>query len=422
MPEYLILLLMVGVFILLAVLFKLPMGVSIALSALAGALAGGEGIALRHLIEGAFGFFDLILIIASAMLFMKVLQESGILDSLVAVILKTFYRNRVPLLLTVMLFLMFPGMITGSSLAAVLSTGPLIAPVLMKLGLPRLKTAAFVALGAILGMIAPPVNILVMIMGGGVDMPYVGLTLPLLVIVVPLAVIIALGLGLKDIKSISADEMKALLPISFSQKYGLRLYLPLLIVLALMIIQNIHVAFIPDLGLPAIFFIGSLAGLVCGRRFNFLKTTQKAVEEAMPILSILAGVGMFIQIMTLTGARGWAVLTFLSLPPVLLYASIGLSMPLFGGVSAFGSASILGVPFLLALIDKNALITSSALSAIVGIGDLMPPAAMAARFSAQVVGEKSFFRVLRYCLVPAMLILAMGIGVLLAAPWLDKIM
>jgi TRAP-type C4-dicarboxylate transport system permease large subunit len=422
MPEYLILLLMVGVFILLAVLFKLPMGVSIALSALAGALAGGEGIALRHLIEGAFGFFDLILIIASAMLFMKVLQESGILDSLVAVILKTFYRNRVPLLLTVMLFLMFPGMITGSSLAAVLSTGPLIAPVLMKLGLPRLKTAAFVALGAILGMIAPPVNILVMIMGGGVDMPYVGLTLPLLVIVVPLAVIIALGLGLKDIKSISADEMKALLPISFSQKYGLRLYLPLLIVLALMIIQNIHLAFIPDLGLPAIFFIGSLAGLVCGRRFNFLKATQKAVEEAMPILSILAGVGMFIQIMTLTGARGWAVLTFLSLPPVLLYASIGLSMPLFGGVSAFGSASILGVPFLLALIDKNALITSSALSAIVGIGDLMPPAAMAARFSAQVVGEKSFFRVLRYCLVPAMLILAMGIGVLLAAPWLDKIM
>ena len=422
MPEYLILLLMVGVFILLAVLFKLPMGVSIALSAMAGALAGGEGIALRHLIEGAFGFFDLILIIASAMLFMKVLQESGILDSLVAVILKTFYRNRVPLLLTVMLFLMFPGMITGSSLAAVLSTGPLIAPVLMKLGLPRLKTAAFVALGAILGMIAPPVNILVMIMGGGVDMPYVGLTLPLLVIVVPLAVIIALQLGLKDIKSISADEMKALLPISFSQKYGLRLYLPLLIVLALMIIQNIHVAFLPDLGLPAIFFIGSLAGLVCGRRFNFLKATQKAVEEAMPILSILAGVGMFIQIMTLTGARGWAVLTFLSLPPVLLYASIGLSMPLFGGVSAFGSASILGVPFLLALIDKNALITSSALSAIVGIGDLMPPAAMAARFSAQVVGEKSFFRVLRYCLVPAMLILAMGIGVLLAAPWLDKIM
>jgi GntP family gluconate:H+ symporter len=46
---------------------------------------------------------------------------------------------------------------------------------------------------------------------------------------------------------------------------------------------------------------------------------------------------------------------------------------------------------------------------------------MAARFSSQVVGEKNFFRVLRHCLIPALLILAMGIGVLLLAPLLDRI-
>jgi GntP family gluconate:H+ symporter len=422
MAEPIILLLMVGVFIVLAVLLKIPLGVSMALAALAGALAGGEGFALRHLVEGAFGFFDIILIIASAMIFMKVLRESGILDSLVALILKTFYKNKVVLLLTVMLLLMFPGMITGSSLAAVLSTGPLIAPVLMRLGLSRVKTAAFVALGAILGMIAPPVNILVMIMGGGVDMPYSGLTAPLLLIAIPPAVFIALGLGLKDLKTMDAAEIKAFLPPAPSKAYGFRLYLPLLLVLVLMILQNLRVAFAADLGLPAIFFIGSLSGLFCGRRFNFLKATQGALSEAMPILSILVGVGMFIQVMTLTGARGWAVMTFLSLPPLWLYAGIGISMPLFGGVSAYGSASVLGVPFLLALIDKNALITASALSAIVGIGDLMPPAAMAARFSAQVVGEKSFVRVLRACLIPALLILAWGLAVLLLTPWLDKVM
>jgi GntP family gluconate:H+ symporter len=421
MPDFLILLLMVAVFVLLATVFKLPMGISLALSALAGSLAGGEGIALRHLVEGASGFFDIILIIASAMIFMKVLQDSGILDSLVAAILKAFYKNKILLLLTVMLLIMFPGMITGSSLAAVLSTGPLIAPVLIKLGLPRLKAAAFIAVGAILGMIAPPVNILVMIMGGGVDMPYVGLTLPLLIITVPLAVIIALWLGYKDLRIVGQAEMESLLPASLWDKYGFRLYLPLLVVLILMILQNVHIGPIPDIGLPGIFFVGSLTGLFCGRPFNFFKATQKAVEEAMPILSILAGVGMFIQVMTLTGGRGWAVMTFLALPPVLLYLGIAVSMPLFGGVSAFGSASVLGVPFLLALIEKNALITSSALSAIVGIGDLMPPAAMAARFSAQVIGERNFFRVLRYCLVPAFLILAMGIGVLLLAPLLDRI-
>jgi len=114
-------------------------------------------------------------------------------------------------------------------------------------------------------------------------------------------------------------------------------------------------------------------------------------------------------------------MSFLSLPPFLLYAGIASSLPLFGGISAFGSASILGVPFILALINKNALITSSALSAIVGIGDLMPPAAMAVRFSAQVVGERNFLRVLRYSLVPGLFVLAMGIGVLLLAPLLDKI-
>ena len=131
---------------------------------------------------------------------------------------------------------------------------------------------------------------------------------------------------------------------------------------------------------------------------------------------------MFIQVMTLTGARGWLVTSILSLPAALLYFGMALSLPLFGGVSTFGSASILGVPFILALIDKNALLSSSALSAIAGLGDLVPPAAISIRFSAQVVGEREIFKVLRYCLVPALFQLALGIGLLLAAPILDKIM
>jgi TRAP-type C4-dicarboxylate transport system permease large subunit len=418
-PEYLIFLLMVAVFMVMVMALKLPMGVSLALSALAGSLAGGEGIGLRHLIEGSFGFFDIILIIVTAMIFMKVLEASGILDTLAAIIIKAFYRKKLLLLLTLMLFIMFPGMITGSSLAAVLSMGPLIAPVLMKLGLPPLKTAAFVAMGGILGMIAPPVNVLVMIMGGGVDMPYVGLTLPLLLVSMPPAIIISLWLGWRDIRVIDEREMRSLLPRSLWPRYGFRLFIPLLVVLALMVIQSVHVGPIPDIGIPATFMAGSLLGILCGKPFNFLKATEGAVSEALPILSILAGVGMFIQVMTLTGARGWAVISFLSLPPVLLYLGIAVSMPLFGGVSAFGSASILGVPFILALINKNALITSSALSAIVGIGDLMPPAAMAARFSSQVVGERNFFKVLRYVVVPALIILAMGLAVLLLANWID---
>jgi GntP family gluconate:H+ symporter len=420
LPEYAIFFLMVAVFVLAAAVLKLPIGICLMAAALAGALAGGEGVPLRHLVEGSFGFFDVILIILTAVLFMKVLQASGALDSLAAVLLRAFYRRKALLLLTSTLLVMFPGMITGSSTASVLTSGPLVAPVLMKLGLPRLKTGAFIAMAAVLGMIAPPINILVMIMGGGVDMPYVGVTVPLLIIVVPLAIVIPLWIGRRDIKVIGFEELKSILPPSVFSRYGLRLYLPLALVVGLMLGERLLVKVMPDPGIPGIFLAGSLLGAVCGRPFNFWKTTRKAVEEAMPILTILAGVGMFIQVMTLTGARGWIVMTFLSLPSVLLYPAIALGMPVFGGISAFGASSILGVPFILALISKNALFTSTALSAIVGLGDLIPPAALAGRFAGQVVGEKNFLRILRYCLVPALFVMAVGIGVLLGASFLDR--
>ncbi len=421
MSEALIFLSMVAIFALLAMAVKLPIGVSLAFAALGGSLIAGEGISLRHLVEGSFGYFDTILIIATAMIFMKSLKASGSLDTITSLLLRTFYRRKFSLLLTVMVLIMFPGMVTGSSTTAVLSTGALVAPVLMKLGLPKVKTAALIAMGSILGMIAPPVNILVMIMGGGVDMPYVGFTIPLLIIVVPLAVIISLWLGFKDIKVVEYEEMRSILPKSYSKEYGFRIYLPLIVVLILMFGQSIFPEVMPDIGIPAIFLFGSLVTLFCGKRFNFFRITQKATEEAMPILCILAGVGMFIQIMTLTGARGWVVISFLSLPALLLYLGIATSMPLFGAVSAFGSASILGVPFILALIDKNAILTAAALSAVAGLGDLMPPTALAGIFAAQVVGEPNYFRVLRYCLIPALFELAMGVGVLLATPLLDKI-
>jgi len=420
MSEFLIFLFMVGVFVALAMAARFPIGIALALAALAGSLAAGEGLGLRHLIEGSFGYFDVILIILTATLFIKVLEAAGILDTVAASLLKTFYQSRVLLLFVVMLILMFPGMLTGSSTAAILSSGPLIAPVMMKLGLPRLKTGALIAMGGILGMIAPPVNILVMIMGGGVDMPYVGVTLPLLLMVIPLAAVIPLVIAHKDVRVIERKEMEAILPPSLPSQYRLRLYLPFLVLAGLMAAPGITAGKFPDLGIPGIFITASLSGVFCGRRINILKVTQRAVEEALPILAILVGVGMFLQVMTLTGARGWTVMSILSLPSILLYLGIALSLPAFGGVSTFGSASILGIPFILALINKNALLTSAALSTIAALGDLVPPAAISGRFAAQVVGEKNFFRVVRYCIMPALLLMAAGIAVLLLAPLLDK--
>ena len=61
-------------------------------------------------------------------------------------------------------------------------------------------------------------------------------------------------------------------------------------------------------------------------------------------------------------------------------------------------------------------------SALAGLGDLVPPAAMAARFSAQTAGEKSLAPTLRACAVPALALFAWSLAVLLASPVLERIL
>jgi len=127
------------------------------------------------------------------------------------------------------------------------------------------------------------------------------------------------------------------------------------------------------------------------------------------------GVGMFIQIMTLVGVQGFIVVSVLALPAWLMYLGMATSIPLFGAVSAFGAASVLGVPFLLALLGRNEIMVGSALSLLAGLGDLMPPTALAGIFAAQVVGEENYFKVLKHCIVPAVVTAVWAIVVIMNA-------
>jgi hypothetical protein len=110
--------------------------------------------------------------------------------------------------------------------------------------------------------------------------------------------------------------------------------------------------------------------------------------------------------MTLTGVRGLIVNTSISLPGAWLYVAIAVTMPLFGAISSFGSASVLGVPFTLAMISGNAVLIVAALSLVAGVGDMMPPTALAGIFAAQVVGEPNYTKVLKKCIIPIIILLA----------------
>jgi len=417
LPEGLFTLAMVGSFVFGAFALKLPIAIALGAAAAVGALAAGEGFPLRHFVEGTFGYLDTILIIATAMIFMKSVQKTGLLESLAAWVIRSFRKNPLMLSLGLMVIIMVPGMITGSSTAAVLTTGALVAPVLIKLGVPVVKTAAAIAMGAIYGMIAPPVNVPAMIIGGGIDMPYVGFAGPLLVCTVPLAIFSALVLVYPYLKKGAGDELALEEELKRMEQapLSIRLILPVIVLAVLMTGEQFLPDIWPALGMPVNFLLAALSALLTGRKLNFLEASREAVNDAIPVLGILMGVGMFIQIMTLVGVQGFIVVSVLALPAWLMYLGMATSIPLFGAVSAFGAASVLGVPFLLALLGRNEIMVGSALSLLAGLGDLMPPTALAGIFAAQVVGEENYFKVLKYCVIPGVVTAVWAIVVILNA-------
>jgi len=395
-----------------AFLLKIPIGLAMAVGALAGIVVGGKVFPLddaaRHIVEGMFAYFDPILIIASAMIFMFAVEKNGLLKVLSYWTIRLFHRVPMVLLAAITLVIMLPGMLTGSSTAAVLTTGAIMAPVLIHMGIPRDKAGAIIAMAALLGMVAPPVNIPALIIGAGIDLPYVGLDLPLLALTLPAALFTTWGLAGPHciwnkkgvVGSLEIDPGAAI-------RHGFKLFIPLIVVVGLLLGERLAPAAI-NLGLPLIFMIGAVLSLFTGEKISFASVSFDAVRAALPILGILMGVGMFIQVMTLTGARGEVVIQSLQLPRGWfgLYPVIGFSLPLMGSVSSFGAASVLGVPFVLALPTASSLIVlnTACISVIVALGDLMPPTALAGIFAAQVVGEEKYLRVLRWCILPGILI------------------
>lgn len=402
--ELIILLLMLFVFAAAVFYLKLPSGIALALSAIIGALAGGEGIPIRHLLEGSVAFIDPIIIVITAMVFMKVSEATGALASLNYSIINSLHNYPTLLIILIMFFVMLPGMLTGISTTCILTTGALVAPALIAMGMPKQATGSLIAMGAVYGMIAPPINLPIMIIGGGVDMPYVGFELPLLLLTFPLAILTAVYYRMKYVKKFDPNEVTSKLPASLYHKYGIRIYLPILIVVFLMILIRILPMVIPDVGIPVIFIIGIAASYFAGEKFRIIELAEKSIKDALPVLGILVGVGMFVQIMTLTGVRGYIAVSAIELPPAYLYLGIALIMPAFG--SAFASSSVLGVPLIFVFLGSNEILIASALSLIAGLGDLMPPPSLLPVFAAQLVGEKNHFNILKYSVLPIIVSLA----------------
>ena len=490
---------MLATFVVLLLVCKFNAGVSLMCSALVGgllyAIVSGNWYALnpRYYIEGAFGYFDTILVIVAAMVFIGGIEACGGLDYVSALLVKALRKYPTILLLSFMVILMLPGMITGSSLAAIISCGTIVAPIMLKMGIPKQKVGAIVAFGAILGMVAPPINIPVMVICDVVDIPYTGFDLPLMLLTFPIAIVITLFLSRDFKKQENAEPVKknwlengiilgvlglvyaglltafivsknpnselftqtklygtlalvygvlvaiAAAVVIFGKPYcttiskeesaevvnlevlkELKWYVisPIVVLVALFLLQSLLPHIVGLWGTPLLFVLSFIPSLFIGRKKNGVEVVKNGIVKSISAMSLLMGVGMFLEIMTLNGVRGYFVINAFCLPNAWRYVSIAVAMPLFGGVSAFGSASILGGPFVMALLGvADEIFVASALSLVAATGEFLPPTAMSANFSAQVVGENKYSKITKAAIIPLLLVLAYALAfIILVAP------
>jgi len=406
-----ILAVMVAVYIVSKVL-KISTELSLFLAAIFGALAGGAGIPARHIVEGAFTYLDICLIFITATLFMNLFKESGGVAFVIRGILTKFYRHKSILFILITFLLLLPGALTGAGSVTVLITGGMIAVVLNYMGIPKPKAAAIIFILAGLSAAAPPVSLWAMLTAAGVNMPYVGFFLPLLIPCILLALLTIFILGWK---AKPADLEKALqeLPAPPSGMNWLRIILPFSVFFFLLVAGRIWPFSFPILGLPLMFLItAAVTIIVSPKKLNILKTSRETIEQLLPLIGTLTCVGILVQIMTLTGVRGLIAITVVTLPLTAVILSMSVVLPVSEAVLMWGAATVLGVPLVLLFntIGLNPIIALAGMSIIWPLGDALPPTAIIGRLTKDTIGMKeSYLQMLKYCIVPAILIIIAGI-------------
>jgi CitMHS family citrate-Mg2+:H+ or citrate-Ca2+:H+ symporter len=401
---------MVAAYILAKVL-KISTELSMLAAALVGALVGGAGLPARHIVEGAFTYLDICLIFVTATLFMNFLKEAGGVAFVIRRILIRFHRHKFLLFVLLAVLMLIPGMLTGAGSVTVLIVGGLVASVLTYMGIPRPKAAAIVFVIAGLSAAAPPVSLWAMLTAAGVNMPYVGFFLPLMIPCLLLALATIFILGWKA-KPPDLEQVLKELPPAPPGMSWFKIALPFLLFFALVLAGRIFPFSFPIMGLPLMFAAAAGITLVQSPvKIDILAVSRKTVHQLLPLIGTLTCVGVLVQIMTLTGVRGLIAISVVTLPVMVVILTLFLTLPVSESVLMWGAAPVLGVPLVLLFntINLNPVIALAGMSIIWPLGDALPPTAIIGRLTVETVGMKEKYSTfLKYCIVPAILIIVVG--------------
>jgi TRAP-type uncharacterized transport system, fused permease components len=383
---------------------NIPLALNLFVSAAIGSVVGGFGIPWRHLVEGPMFYIYINLVIFTALIMLQVMKESGSLEAIAWDILLAFRKSPVILLLLLLLMIFFPAMVTGIGAAAVLSTGVIVAVILQAVGVPKIETAAILAMISTLGAIAPPVNLSALIIASGLNMPFDGFTQILILLSVPPAIFTMFFLAFRHFKVLSVEEIKTILPVP-ERRFALQSYLPLITVVGIYLAIALFPRHFPDLVSPLIFMIGALVAMFTGKRVNFFKAASTAMSgKLFNVVAVFFVVGAVVQVMTLTGVKGYLVISTFEISHIsliLLYLALGIGAPLLGGaITHLGVAAVLGVPFGFAMLTSNTIVVVSCISVFCIMSQIVPPSALGGYSSQDVVKLPSYKPILIRCAIP----------------------
>jgi CitMHS family citrate-Mg2+:H+ or citrate-Ca2+:H+ symporter len=395
----------------LAKWLKLSTELSMVVAALVGGIAGGFGVPARHIAEGAMTYLDINLIFFTATLFMNILKESGGVAFVVRGMFKRFHNKRAILLVLLTILLLIPGALTGAGSVTVLITGGMVGTVLVSMGVPKVRTAAIIFILAGLSAAAPPVSLWAMMTAAGVNMPYVGFFWPLLVPCLVAGLLTIFILGWKGTAP-DPDKAFAELPVPPAGMNMLKVVLPFIVFLGLIFLGRGWPHSTVIVGLPLMFLCSGLTSYVLSPiKIDILRVSRDTIEQLLPLLATLTCAGILVQIMTLTGVRGLLAVTTVTLPIVVVYATMFLVLPVSEAVLMWGSAPVLGVPLVLLFntLGLNPIVALAGMSIIWPLGDALPPTAIIGRLTVDITGYTgTYASFLKACIIPAIIISIIG--------------
>lgn len=305
-------------------------------------LAAGMGIKLREIVEGPFAYLDNSMQILCGAAFCAVLYANGTFNFLFGKIVAK-KRNAALQLLLLALFIGLPGMLTGTALVSVATTGTIAGTYLLSKGVHKGKVVELVSISALIGMVLPPLCLpaILAVVGraGKYVGSYEGLFLLSLIAVLPSLVIYCLMSGKRIVGELEGE--------SGEQKGNILCLIPLFVVAVLVICHNFFYTVVPFLGYPLIYTIGFvLACLLKADRVNALDCAGRGIRMAAPEVVLMYAFASAVETLTLVGTNGTiaAYFTLISLDATVcalaafaLILVLGMLLGPVPGIACFGA-------------------------------------------------------------------------------------